>query len=857
MHREERETPDRLEELFHIATSRGDRERRRMLKELEREDADLARELGVMLDADREFDSAILRPQQVVGPYRLIRQIGEGGMGTVYLARQEGPMERDVALKVMQRGPDTEELVRRFRMEQSSLARMDHPGIARVFDAGETADGRGYFAMEYVPGHPITKHCDLERLSVPARVELLAEVCDAVQHAHQKGILHRDLKPSNVSITMRDGRYTPKVIDFGVAKSLGPTRDLTRTGFIGTPRYMSPEQAGAIPESVDSRSDVYSLGVILYELLVGEPPLDCDSDERGIAALFQASEIVRPSLRVRTGVGDEVARARRLRSRAALARRVDGDLDWITLRALAREPARRYASASELAEDLRRHLRREPVNAGAPGAVYRVAKWVSRHRRASVLIALLTMTIVTWAATQSAFNRRLRVANADLARLSDNRLLERLLDERDRLWPARPELIEEYDDWLIAAGELLERRQLHQGALRVVRSRGRATASGWEFDAFEDEWQHAMLSGLVGRLDRLAFQGTGAFDDVADRRRLAAALPALTLTEPASDWERAAAELGADPRFDGFTLEPILGLVPLGADPRSGLQEFAHVPSGQVPARDSDGRLTPGPEDGLVFVLIPGGRVLIGDIRVAMGHDEVGLSRPTPEDMPFRFVDLAPYLISKFEMTQAQWERATGSNPSMLPRLQHLWSDGRELPVGDAAMHPVESVSHAECARVLANLGLDLPTGAQWENAARAETTSGRWWDPNEPGPIGENIASVEAVEIGHAHKSNAKWSDGWPFHAPIGSFLANPYGLHDVLGNVQEHCKDPGVRFESTMRAGDGLRSAAPGYPLSEVRSGSYLLARAWATDFRSTKVHVDGRSSEIGVRPLHPLPR
>ncbi len=287
----------------------------------------------------------------VVGPYHLLQLAGEGGMGEVWIAEQREPVRRRVALKVIRAGMDTREVVARFASERQALAMMDHPAIARVFDAGTTAEGRPYFAMEYVPGMAITKYCDRHKLTLRERVELFERVCEGVQHAHQKAIIHRDLKPSNILVSEVDGKPMPKIIDFGVAKAtaqrLTAGTMLTRLGtVIGTLEYMSPEQADSGGEDIDTRADVYSLGVILYELLAGARPLDYGKLALGeVLRLIRDEDAPRPSTKVRTAseASTTVAENRRTEP-ATLSRQLRGDLDAITLKALEKDRARRYGS---------------------------------------------------------------------------------------------------------------------------------------------------------------------------------------------------------------------------------------------------------------------------------------------------------------------------------------------------------------------------------------------------------------------------------------------------------------------------------------------------------------------------------
>jgi serine/threonine protein kinase len=351
-----------------------------------------------------------LEPMDRVGSYRLVERLGEGGFGEVHLAEQTEPIRRTVALKIVKLGMDTKQVVARFEAERQALALMDHPHIARVFEAGATEHGRPYFAMEHVPGIPITDYCDKHRLGVEQRLDLFLHVCDAIQHAHQKGVIHRDLKPSNILIERFGEEHVPKVSDFGIAKAMGfsltERTPVTEQGqLIGTPEYMSQAQAVMSALNVDTRADIYALGVVLYELLAGRPPFD-PRTFRGrsfneIQQIIRDVEPPRPSTRLSTVSGEvsedgdrsaaAIATRRRTDART-LRRRLRGDLDWITMKATDKDRERRYASVSGLAADVRRHLRHEPVLAGPPGAVYKLRKLIRRHRlgvTAATVVALV------------------------------------------------------------------------------------------------------------------------------------------------------------------------------------------------------------------------------------------------------------------------------------------------------------------------------------------------------------------------------------------------------------------------------------------------------------------------------------
>ena len=340
---------------------------------------------------------------QVIGPYKLLQKLGEGGMGVVYMAEQEKPFRRRVALKVIRAGMDSAQVVARFEHERQALALMDHPNIARVLDAGVTPTGRPYFAMELVHGIPITKYCDQETLSLPDRLRLFISVCRAVQHAHQKGIIHRDLKPSNVIVGLYDGQPIPKVIDFGVAKATGQRLTeqtmFTEVGqIIGTIEYMAPEQAEMNNLDIDTRADVYSLGVLLYELLTGSPPFAAQTLRRAglgeMLRIIKEVEPTKPSTKI-TSADDlpRVAANRRLEP-ARLARLIRGDLDWITMKCLEKTRTRRYETANGLAQDIERFLADEQVQAGPPGTGYRMRKFLWRNRRLVAAGTLLLLTLI-------------------------------------------------------------------------------------------------------------------------------------------------------------------------------------------------------------------------------------------------------------------------------------------------------------------------------------------------------------------------------------------------------------------------------------------------------------------------------
>ena len=375
------------------------------------------------------------RPGDRIGPYKLVQRIGEGGCGVVYMAEQEKPMRRLVALKVIKLGMDTRQVVARFDAERQALALMDHPHIAKVLDAGATEAGRPFFVMELVRGIKITDYCDQNQIPTKERLELFVQVCRAVQHAHQKGIIHRDLKPSNILVTVNDGVAVPKIIDFGIAKATqGRLTDKTLVTafeqFIGTPAYMSPEQAVMTSVDVDTRSDIYSLGVLLYELLTGRPPFD--TRELLAAGLDEMRRTirerlpVRPSTRLDALTREELTTTAQRRGSEApkLISLVRGDLDWIVMKCLEKDRSRRYETASGLAMDVRRHLNQEPVIARPPSKLYEFQRTVQRHKLgfaatgAVVLALLLGIVASAWQARRAEAGERLGEQRLYAARMN-------------------------------------------------------------------------------------------------------------------------------------------------------------------------------------------------------------------------------------------------------------------------------------------------------------------------------------------------------------------------------------------------------------------------------------------------------
>jgi serine/threonine protein kinase len=456
----------RVIEVFHEAKSRAaGAEREQFLTEACGDDAPLREEVNQLLAADEDaadflndgnggadfagFTSE--QPGERIGRYKLLQQIGEGGFGTVWMAEQLEPVTRRVALKIIKAGMDTREVIARFEAERQALAMMDHPNIAKVFDAGATDKGRPFFVMELVKGTPITRYCDEAQLGTRQRLALFEDVCSAINHAHQKGIIHRDIKPSNVMVTMHGDKPVVKVIDFGIAKATqGKLTDKTLftrfEQFIGTPVYMSPEQTATSGLDIDTRSDIYALGILLYELLTGKPPFDAKSlaaaGYEEMRRIIREVEPPKPSSRLSTVAGEErttLAKARHIEPEK-LSRLVEPDLDWIVMKAIDKDRTRRYETANGLALDIQRFLSDEPVSATPPSAGYKFRKFARRNKAAlrvaaaiaALLVAatLVSSLLAVRAAAERDAKESARRAAAEAEQLAKTRLAQ-VAAERD------------------------------------------------------------------------------------------------------------------------------------------------------------------------------------------------------------------------------------------------------------------------------------------------------------------------------------------------------------------------------------------------------------------------------------------
>jgi len=848
---------ERVAELFHRAVERDAAQRAAFVRDEADGDVALVDEVMALLAADHATTQDVLRSPlggapavigETLGRYRLVAELGEGGMGRVYRAEQREPVRRDVAVKVMRRaavaaGPQRA----RFEAEQRALVRLEHPNIARVLDGGHSDDGRPFLVMDLVDGATLLEWVARQQPSVDERLDVFVGICEAVQHAHQKGVIHRDLKPSNVLVVEDGGRATPRVIDFGIARVLdsedgAETLHTQQDVAMGTAGYMSPEQARDAA-SADARSDVYALGAVLYELLTGALPRGRANNERSEADWNVAPQ--RPSQRPGALAGAPT------------------DLDQVVLKALEHDPQRRYATVHELVADVRRARDGLPVAARAPTIAYVARRFLRRHRvSASIAAVALLLLVASLVALLVLWNEADRNWNDYRRLVDDNRLADLRDDARDRLWPPWPATEPAMKDWQRRAEHLLTRREdLQRRADELERS-----AALEPDDELREElrYQRDVLRRLLAGIAHLI--STEPHDDniagMLLRRREASRVGRVSLEQHADDWSRAIAAIAdreRSPRYDGLRLPgPQVGLVPLGQDPRSGLWEFWHVGSGERPdvrLRDDGGYdgVTIGEGSGMVFVLLPGGTFTMGALRSADEHSGTAPIDPEAASME-QFVHdltLAPFFVGKHEVTQGQWLRLTGERPSMVTAQQQSRGHTPDL------RWPVEQVTFEQATRTLTRRGLHLPTEAQWEYSARAGTRTVFGGVPD-----GERIDRYMNL-ADEASKGKLRvvlergLDDGYALPAAVGSFLPNPWGLHDCHGNVAEWCRDWLVSYVRPAREGDGLRepTAEDAPTLRVMRGGDFAERRLLSRVASRNGSPPEQRTARIGVRAVRAI--
>ncbi|MEM7205460.1 MAG: SUMF1/EgtB/PvdO family nonheme iron enzyme [Planctomycetota bacterium] len=761
-----------------------------------------------------------------IGRYTVDAELGRGGMATVYLARDE-KLQRLVALKLIRPMLQFDaEARRRFRREALAAARLDHPGICHLHEVGEH-EGVPFMVMRYVPGRPFSALLAEKLAASPGHggeptaagvmtaVHFIEKVARALHEAHELGLVHRDIKPGNLMITPEG---EPVILDFGVAHDAwAHDQALTMTGqMLGTPLYMAPEQVTSAPGAVDRRTDVFSLALTLYEALTGVRPFEAPTQH----------EIFRKILR------DDPVEARRLN--AAVSR----DLAIVLQTALRKEPSRRYRSAAEFAEDLRRVRERRPIAAKKPTTLERLSRWAARNPLAAtaglVLATALAVIGGLWRSA-SASDERSRLNQARFELAASTLRAEQLLEEHQHLFPSRRDMIPRLAAWLDRAEPLAAQRPRLRRELA-------ATASG----PANDELSRFLRRTLEELLQKLEALGEQDIPFVRERLEIARATDRVTLHESRAAWDVAIAAI-ADPagKYEGLNVRPHVGLVPIGVDPSSGLQEFAVFGSGEIPSRNASGELPLSTASAIVLVLIPGGSFL-------MGSDHY------PNGRPSQVVLLDPFFLGKFEITQAQWLRVMRSNPSRFHperpfRARATNADAASLKTFDISLqHPVEGVTYDESATMLGRVDLELPTEAQWEYA-RDEVDSTAW-----PACLrgAANVNDRDLARFGFGRPA-ARWSDGYPCHAPVGSFRPNTSGLHDLIGNVGEWCRDWRGAYALPVAPGSGERLVPDWDRTARVyRPGSWQSdSLVWYQTVMRSFSAAEVRSDYIGLRAARAL--
>ncbi len=792
---------DRLEELFHAALKHDPAERVAFLAEACRANPSLREKVERLLAAHEKTTDFLEKPawamfvhpdakegaeaaRLAVGPglpfgrlgaFRLIRRLGAGGMGVVYLAVQES-LGRQVALKVLRlERAGSFEAETRFRREVGTISELSHPNIVTVYGSGE-AKGIRYFAMELVPGKgldDVLREASSRGEMIPtARIlDWTRDIADALDYAHQAGIIHRDVKPSNIRITP-EGR--PVLLDFGVAHHTD-LASLTLTGeFRGTPHYASPEQVNAKRREIDARTDLYSLGVTLYEAVTGRVPFEGETTEQVFHQILEKEPV--PPYRLNS----EIPR----------------DLETVILKAMEKDPERRYQTMADFAGDLQRILNGEMILAKPASFATKIWKRIRRNPAVSTAVGVALAAIAALAVSIPLYfaqEKRSRI-------LAENRLLSRLQSEAEKLWPAHPEKVAGMEAWLKEAAALAGRLETYRLALEDLRAealpgnRESPEHRTWTFDDESMQSRHDTLAELVDGLEAFTDAETGTLKSIEGLLAFTRTVCAESAGKHKKDWDRAIASIASRaecPRYDGLVLKPIFGLVPVGRDPESGLWEFAHPRTGSAPERGPNGRLLLREGSGLVFVLVPGGRFDMGAVKPGPDHPPGGSNvdpYAKPNEGPVHPVTLEPFFLSKYEMTQGQWLRFTALNPSLYG--PDCWFGGKQ----HSLLHPVENVSREEAGRVLFRLGLRLPYEAEWEYAARAGTTT-VWWtgDAKESLVGAANLKDLSYTKhMGISEGSFEKWlDDGYVTHAPVDSYRPNPFGFHNMYGNVYEWCED------------------------------------------------------------------
>ncbi len=766
-----------------------------------------------------------------IGHYRAYEEIGRGGRGVV-LRAEDATLGRVIALKLVAPGPGrtAEEEAIRLRRSAEAAAEVSHPGACSTFEIG-VADGYAFAAMPYIAGQTLADWCAerfrsgaLHSASHQDAAAVVERAAKVIARAHSRGVVHGDLKPANLMMAP-DGTVT--VLDFG-----GSDID-------GTPLYASPERIASATTSLapaTKASDVYALGATLFELCTGQPPHNAPTR----ATLEQAI----------------------LRSPAPSLRMVDStaprDLAAVVDRALSPELSRRYPDAEALREDLARFREGRQTRARPVGTWRRGWRLARRHPAAAGVISLLLLALGAALLFEALRNRELRTLNDEAVtahanavrateearahtaarlRLSDRLAVEELEARASELWPASPELSELRAAWLRDARAVAHRKPEHSAARLALANRARSDATSRDgaapnFEDPEDRFRHDELVALIASLESLASR---TIPDVELRDALAADWTRRS-TDDAGHWAAMSTRLSADVRFANLAIGPLAGLSPLGPDPVSGLEEFAHIQTGEVPRRGADGALVLSGESAVVLVLVPGG-------TFTMGSSE---GEGSPEERPAFPVRVDPYFIGKREVSWGEWRRILAAG-GLEPHANAERQDD---------LMPARRISHDEAREALRRLGLALPNEIQWERAARGDTKTA-WWSGSEASSLGA-VANVrdqslaQALRAAQAPESPCEpFDDGFVQHAPCGALRPNAYGLHDVHGNVWEWCRNSLLPYPLL-----DLEDAGSASEVEErvARGGCFAALAFDARAARRIALPVTTRTDLVGVRVSRP---
>jgi len=818
-------------------------------------------------DDDRPADGQEDLAGMTLGDFKIIAMIGRGGMGTVFEAEQIS-LRRPVALKVLPSHLSLSDLsVQKFHREAEAGGRQSHPGVVAVHAVGEF-EGRHFIAQELVPGGATIADRIKEVAQRDAQPSghyrevagLFVAIADALDHAHRAGVIHRDVKPSNILL---DGEGRPKVTDFGLAK-VEDALELSRSGeFAGTPYYMSPEQAMRRRQKIDSRTDIYSLGVTLYEMLTLKRPFE------GVTSHDVLKQIL-------VGAPQDPRK---------LDRRVPRDLAVICLKAMEKEPEKRYQRMSEMAADLGRYMTGDVIEARPASSSVKLWKLIQRHPVVSVAASVVLLAVISFTAFQlfvslpqiRAEKEKAETLLERLLRYADSMVLGNLGSEAEVLWPRRPHMIEKLEIWRNRAEYLVSRLPKHlldsTKLLSEIEQQGKSSPRESDLQdillmapaisqlgGIPLEWEYKTLSAMIKGIHDLQSED-GLLKSIEKRITIASEIKEKTIDQFRAEWDFAISSIGDKtecPKYDGLIIKPQIGLVPLGRDPQSGLWEFGSFETGSLPLRASNGILEITEETGLVFVLIPGGTFNMGS-RLPSADHPLGSPNVDPEavdhESPVLAVTVPPFLLSKYEMTQSQWTRHTEVNPSMFSPDRH--SEGPPY----SGLHPVECVSWVDCETVLFQLGLRIPTESEWEYAARGGTST-IWWTGNDRSSLAgaANVCDLAWFKIRKQHDwPYDDWlDDGYGCHAPVGSFRPNNFGLHDIHGNVLEWCRDSYYASHARTPSDGSAYESSGTTPVETTRvyrgGGWDNYARDCRSAYRDYGIPEE-RHPRLGIRPAASL--